>query len=316
MQLNLTISSTSKSLTILSTRPAYFQFLDHWVWKFYAYLFASLFGIFALSCLFAFVQQCKQSARSRNIHGRFTTVQLFAAATLKVVRLLWRPVELQDMSEEVFTTTLLMECISVALNLSAFSILLLILLESTKTSLVNARLQNIWVLLAITGVLTALMLTLNLLAFYGSRFFWYFLSYIFVFIWGILICVGYAVAGYRMWQNLKSSREQGRNSGDGRLKRIIILVFLSPFITAAALILSLCLAASSYGIFVELEITEHTKWSRYPILCLLQSCDLAIMVVIFGIVIRSKFRRSTIDGAPTLHLGTFDKTNNEEELTM
>ena len=313
---NSTISSTSKSLTTMSTRPANLQFLDHWAWKFYAYLFASLFGIFALSCLFAFVQQCKQSARSRNIHGRFTTVQLFAAATLKVVRLLLRPVELHDKSEEVFTTTLLMECISVALNLSAFSILLLILLESTKTSLVNARLQNIWVLLGITGVLMAVMLTLNFLAFYGTRLLWYFVSYIFVFIWGILICVGYAVAGYRMWQNLKSSREQGRKSGDGRLKRIIILVFLSPFITAAALILSLCLAASGYGIFVELEITEHTKWSRYAILCLLQSCDLAIMVVIFGIVIRSKFRRSTIDDAPTLHLGTFDKTSNEEELTV
>lgn len=300
----------------MSTRPAYLQFLDHWAWKFYAYLFASLFGIFALSCLFAFVQQCMQPARSRNIHGRFTTVQLFVAATLKVVRLLWSPMVLHDTSEEVFTTTLLMECTSLALNLSAFSILLLILLESTKTSLANARLQNIWVLLAITGVLTAVMFTLNLLAFYGTRFFWYFVSHIFVFIWGILICVGYAVAGYRMWQNLKSSRERGRNSGEGRLKRIITLVFLSPFITAAALILSLCLAASSYGIIVELEITEHTKWSRYAILCLLQSCELAIMVVIFGIVIRSKSRRSTADDALTLQLGTFDKTNNEEELTV
>ena len=299
----------------MSTGPAKSSFLDHWAWQFYAYLFASLFGIFALSCLFAFIQQCTQPAHRRNMHGRFTTVQLFVAATLRVVRLLWSPRLLHDKSQEVFITSLLMECISVALTLSAFSILLLILLESTKTSLANARWQNIWVLLAISGVLTAVMLTFNLLAFYQAQIFWYFVSYIYLFIWGILICVGYAVAGYRMWQNLKSSREQGRNSGKGRLKRIITLVLLSPFITAAALILSLCLAASGYGIIVELEVTEQAKWSRYAILCLLKSCDLAIMVVIFGIVIRSKSRGSTVDDAPTLQLGTFDKTN-EEELTV
>jgi len=48
---------------------------DHWAWHFYAYTFATLFGIFALSCFAIIVRQCKQPSGSRSVHGRFTTIQ-------------------------------------------------------------------------------------------------------------------------------------------------------------------------------------------------------------------------------------------------
>ena len=294
---NVSDSSPTKSIQ---------KFLDHWAWELYTYTFASLFAIFALICFLIVVRQWMQPSRSRNIHGRFITVQLFMAATLKVVGLLWSPaIVLYNASRETFAGSLLIDCFSMALSLSAFSILLLILLETTKTSLATPRLQNIWVLLAITAVLTATMLTFNLLVLFADRAFWYLMSYIDLFVWGILICVGYTVAGYRMWRNLQSSRRLGNSKGERRLKTIIILVFLSPFITASTLILSLCLAASDYGIFVELEISGETMWSRYSIKFLLQSCDLAISVLIFGIVVRTKTRSCSVDDAPPFQLGTF-----------
>lgn len=303
MKQNETSSATSATQIL--------EFLDHWAWKFYAYLFASLFGIFAATCFAAFVHQCTRSSRSRNIHRRFTTVQLFIAATLKVASLLCNPIVLHNKTVEIIATTLLIDCASVALNLSAFSILLLILLETTKTSLAGPKLQNACVLLAITGVLTTVMVTLNLLSLYSHSKFWYFVSYIYLLVWGILICFGYAVAGHRMWRNLKSSRSRENNTEEGRLKRIITLVFLSPFITAATLILSVCMAASHYGIIVELKITERRKWSKYTILFLLRSCEYTIMVIIFGIVIRTKSRRSSVNDAPSIKLGTF-----EEDVTI
>ena len=245
---NVSDSSPTKSLSGMSTRSEDIQkFLDHWAWELYTYTFASLFAIFALICFLIVVRQWMQPSRSRNIHGRFITVQLFIAATLKVVGLLWSPIVLHNASRETFAGSLLIDCFSMALSLSAFSILLLILLETTKTSLATPRLQNIWVLLAITAVLTATMLTFNLLVLFADRAFWYLMSYIDLFVWGILICVGYTVAGYRMWRNLQSSRRLGNSKGERRLKTIIILAFLSPFITASTLILSLCLAASDYG---------------------------------------------------------------------
>ena len=304
-------SSTLNSLATSNANGK--KFRDHWAWDFYAYVFTTLFGIFALSCFAVIVRQCKHPSSSRNIHGRFTTVQLFVAASLKVVVLLWSPLVLNEASKDVFTTALLLDCCSIALILSAFSILLLILLETTKTSLAPPRLQNIWVLLAITVVVTSVMLTSNLLVLYADRTLWYFLSYLVHFIWGTLICTGYVVAGRRMWRNLQSSREVGKSSGERRLKNITTLVFLAPCITAAMLILNVCLAASEYGIFKHLEMTASTFWSRYATMFLLTCCQLAIVVLIFGVVIRTKSGKGSVDNSSNVQLGTFQEETPIEE---
>ena len=293
-------SSTLNSLTTSVSSSSVAngkKFRHHWAWDFYAYTFATLFGIFALSCFAIIVRQCKQPSGSRSVHGRFTTIQLFVAASLKVVVLLWNPLLLGEASKDVFTTALIIDCCSLALILSAFSILLLILLETTKTSLAPPRLQKIWVLLAITAVLTFVMLTFNLLV---------------LLIWGTLICIGYVVAGRRMWRNLQSSRGIGKSSGERRLKKITILLFFAPCITAAVLILNVCLAASEYGIFKDLEMTASTFWSRYSTMFLLNCCHLATVVLIFAVVIRARSRRGSVDDVPNVQLGTFEETPMEE----
>ena len=139
-------SSTLNSLTtsiLSSSLSKRRRFRHHWAWDFYAYTFATLFGIFALSCFAIIARQYKHPSRSRNVHGRFTTVQLFVAASLKEVALLWRPLLLSEAFKKTFATALVIDCCSMALILPAFSILLLILLETTKTSLAPPRLQNI-----------------------------------------------------------------------------------------------------------------------------------------------------------------------------
>ena len=67
------------------------------------------------------------------------------------------------------------------------------------------------------------------------------------------------------------------------------------FFTAATLTLNLCVAASPYGILAGLEIFE--LWSRYAIKFLRSSCNVAIMVMVFGVVIRTtESRTSSLDG--------------------
>ena len=312
-------SSTLNSLTttfLSSSVPKERRFRHHWAWDFYAYTFATLFGIFAVSCFAIIVRQCKHPSNSRNVHRRFTTVQLFVAASLKVVALLWSPLLLNEASRKTFTTALLIDCCSLALILSAFSILLLILLETTKTSLAPPRFQNIWVLLAITAVLTSVILTFNLLVLYkaADREFWSFLSYLALSAWGTLICIGYVVAGRRMWRNLQSSREIGKTSGERRLKNITILVLLAPFITAVMLSLTICLAAAQYGIFKRLEMSAQApNWSRYGIMFLLKCCQLVIVVLIFGVVIRTKSWTGSVDNAPNVQLGTLVEESPTKE---
>ena len=315
---NSSAQSTTRALSTTThhTPARSRKFFDHWSWDFYSYLFVALFGVFALSCLVVLIRQWTQPSHSSGIYVRFTTFQLFIAATMKVVALLWSPKVLDDAPNEIFAASLIVDCLSTALMLSALSILLLILLETTKTSLAAPKLQNIWALLGITALLTAIMLTFNLLVLLKNRKFWRFFSHIHLFIWGLLICVGYTVAGRRMWRNLKSSRQLGRSTRERRLQKIIQLVLLAPLITAASLILNLCLAANSYGILKSLEISEKTIRSRYAIKFLRKLCDFAIMVLIFGIAIEKKSRSRPLKEEPDLQLGTFtvDRTKAHDEV--
>lgn len=300
-------NSTFNSFTDLintTTRPSEERYvLDHWAFKFFSYFFGIAFGIFSLCCLVFIVRQCKQPSSSRSIHSRFTTVQLFVAAALKEVALFWSPLLLDGETTEIVLITLLVDCVSVALILTAFSILLLILLESTKISLAPPRLQNIWVLLGFTVVPTVIMLTFNLLVLY-VREVWYLVSYVTILGWGIFICVGYLIAGRRMWRNLKSSRQLGTSSGDRKLRNITFLVFVAPWITAVFLILDVCLAASFYEMS-SVAVTEKEIWERYTIAFLLQSCEFTIVLLIFGVVVRTKSGKGSVDNAPTVQLGTF-----------
>ena len=123
------------------------ELLNLWPWKFYVLTFAILNVIFAFSCLIVLVQQ-RENHSKRNIYGRFTTAQLFIAAVLKAAVLLWRPLLINETSMAVLGGALLLYSFSLAFSLSAYCILLLILLETTRITLASPRLQNIWVLLA------------------------------------------------------------------------------------------------------------------------------------------------------------------------
>jgi len=219
--------------------------------------------------------------------------------------------------EGIFTASLLIDCFSEALSLSAFSVLLLILLETTTTSLGAPRLQNIWVLLAITGTCTVILLIFNLLVLYANRELWFLVSYLVLFIWGILICVGYTIAGYRMWQNLKSSRQLGNSTGKGRLKTIITQVFISAFITAVSLILTLFLAGRDYDLVTDNKETgKEDTWSTYAVLFLIRCCEFTIMALIFGIVVRTKSRSNSVDDGQVVQLGTFTEDTTKKYEVM
>ena len=280
---------------------------DHWALKLYSYTFVTLFGALAVIIFIAFVQQWVQAVRNRNIHGRFTTVELLLAAALKFLGHLITPLFLQDAPKEIFMATLFIESLSEALILSAFSIRLLILLETTRTSLTAPKLQNIWVLLCITAAYAAILLIFSLLVLYGFREIWHLLSNSILSILGMAICVGYIVAGYRMWRNLKSSRQQGRVTGEPRLKYIIRQTFMSAFLAALMLVLSIVLDAKNYNSYTGRQVTRESFWSTYAIMFLKTSGEFAVISLIFGIVVWKNVRGRFVNDAPAITLGTFSE---------
>ena len=298
------------SETVFKTYPRmsmYNSSFNPWALKLYSYTFVTLFGALAVIFFIAFVKQWAQAVRNGNNHGRFITAELLLAATLKFLRHLVTPLFLQDAPKEIFMAALFIESFSEALVLSAFSIMLLILLETTKTSLTAPKLQNIWVLLCITAAYTAILLVFSLLVFCGLREIWHLLSNSILSILGIAICVGYIVAGYRMWRNLKSSRQLGRVTGEPRLKYIIRQVFISAFLAALMLVLSIVLDAKDYSLYTGRQVTREWFWSTYAIMFLKRSGELAVMSLIFGIVVWKKVRGRFVNDAPAIMLGTFSE---------
>lgn len=302
-------SAVSHAMNISSTSYTPSRNLDklpnHWASDLYSYLFATLFGALGVICAVAVIRQWMQTSPSRNMYGRFTTVQLFLAATLKVIGHLCTPTSLDDVTTEIFLASLLIESFSKALLLSAFSILLLILLETTKISLAAPRLQNIWMLLGITTVFLVVLLTLNLLVLYGSQEIWFLIANLVVFIWGLVICIGYTVAGYRVWRNLKSSRQLGRSTSELRLKYIVKQTFLAAFTALLMLVLDQSLTVYEYELFVDRQITKRTIWLRYTLMFLKRSCEFAMMALIFGIVVSTNHRGRSVHDSPAVQLGTF-----------
>ena len=310
-------TSTLSTLTYDSTTtPTLFpdakELLNHWAWKLYVYTFAMLYVIFALNCLVVFVRQ-KMRSSTKSIYWRFTTAQLFIAAVLKAAVLLWSPFLLHEISRARYGTALMLYTFSLAFNLSAYSILLLILLETTKITLASPRLQNIWVLLAITAAFTVIMATFNLLVLVADRELWRFISDLILYVWGTLICVGYAVAGFRIWRNLRSSRQTDNYPRQKRLKTIVFLAFSSSIVTAVSLTLVICVSASDYGAIRGLEMKKDSIWVRFAVSFVLRTYEFGLVLLIFVIAIKTKPERSRVDDAPSIQLGTFHRDREAKD---
>lgn len=296
-------SSLTTHITYVTTRPtsstSATELLNHWAWKLYVYFFATLYVIFALNCFIVLVRHWTRSS-SKSIYWRFTTAQLFIAAILKAVVFLWSPFLLHEISKARYAVALTLYSFSLAFNLSAYSILLLILLETTKTTIASPRLQNIWVLLAITAAFTAIVATFHLLVLFEDREFWRFISDLTLCVWGTLICVGYAVAGFRISRNLRSSPQRQR-----RLRNIVLLAFISSVVTAVSLTLLICVSVADFGAMRGLEIKKDSIWIRFTVSFLLRSYEFGLVLLIFVIVIKTKAERSRVEEAPSVQMGTF-----------
>ena len=257
----------------------------------------------------------RQRARtsSKSIHWRFTTAQLFIAAVLKTVVFLWSPFLLHEISKTRYGTAVMLYSFSLAFNLSAYSILLLILLETTKITLASPRLQNVWVLFSITAAFTIILATFNFLVVFAGRKFWRFISDLTLYIWGTLISVGYAVAGFRISRNLRSSRQTDNSRRQERLKNIVLLAFTSSVVTAISLMLVMCVSAGDFGAIRGLEFNKNSIWIRFGVSFLLRSYEFSFVLLIFVIVIKTRPERSSlVDDAPSMQLGTFHRYSEKQ----
>lgn len=243
------------------------ELLNHWAWKFHTYFFAALYIMFAVNCLIALIER--------------------------------------EISKARYVTALVLFSFSKAFNLSAYSILLLVLLESTKVSIASPRLQNIWVLLGFTAIFTVTLATFNLLVLFADKELWRFISDLVLSTWGGLICFSYAVAGYRVWRNLRSSRDIDNGRRNRTFRTIVLLAFISSVVTAVSLTLIICVSAGDFGAIRGLQLKKDSNRARFAVTFLMRSYEFGLVLLIFVTVVKTKTDRCRVEDAPSLPMGTF-----------
>jgi hypothetical protein len=144
--------------------------------------------------------------------------------------------------------------------------LLLIFLETTKTSLGPARLKNLPCMVSITlANIFYVMMSDLVVWFHPQAKVMIFVCHVTFAIWGLTVSTGYLVAGIRMWRNLKSSlrgmffnRALDRDSR--RLKRLFVLMCSASWFGVMKFSLPLYTAIGEYGVFADIGHVKSWPW--------------------------------------------------------
>ncbi|KAJ7360104.1 hypothetical protein OS493_018088 [Desmophyllum pertusum] len=182
--------------------------------------------------------------------------------------------------------------ISTACITSSFSIMLLIFLETTRTSLGPARLKNLPCLVSITLVHILYLLASDLVVwFHREAKVMIFVCHVTFAVWGLAVSIGYSIAGIRMWRNLKSSlgemfSNRALDRESRRLKRLFVLMCWASCFGVIKFSLSLYTAIGEYGVFADIGYVKSWPW--FAVQSSLRTLESLMCVFIFIIAFNNR----------------------------
>lgn len=263
-----------------------------WLWDAHVYGFGAIFALIATFSIIFIV--CKRGAifKKRKAHFAVMLSVLAVAGFLRSVVLLWDPYVSSHNSPDSQVLFCVISCgIARACITSNFSIMLLILVETTKTSLRPARLKNLPFLITITLVNVLYLLLSELVVwFHPKARVMIFICHVTFASWGLVVSIGYSVAGSRMWRNLKASLggaffsvtlDQESNS----LKRLIILMCFASSFGVIDFTLSLYTTIGEFGAYSDERYIKSWHW--FIVQSMLRTLESLQCIFIFLIVFKA-----------------------------
>lgn len=262
-----------------------------WMWFAHIYGFGSLFALATLYAFFCFCRFRKIVFAKQRVHFQVMNLGLMVAGLGRSLGLFWDPYFSRRSSSVAQNLVLLISWgVSTACITSAFSIMLLIFLETTKTKLGPPKMRNLPFLVSITLTNIIYMVMSDLVVwFYPEAKLMIFICHIAFAIWGLAISVGYFVAGFRMWRNLKSTLQP--RAGDDRrfLRDVTKLKRLFRFMSAASVFgvcnfsVSLYISVGEFGVFAERRYAKHWPW--FAIHTTMRMLELLLTFLVFRIAV-------------------------------
>ena len=290
----------------------------NWLWELHVYGFGTLFVLISFFAMFYLVVSRKTTFTRHRVHLAVLNIALFTAAFFRALILFWDAYgSKSDTTDLQFLVCIISWGISTACITSSFSIMLLIFLETTKTSLGPARLKNLPFLVAITLTNIFYLVMSDLVVWFHSYTkVMIFICHVTFAIWGLAVSIGFSVAGIRMWRNLKSSlsetffnRELDRESK--RLKRLFLLMCSASCFGVIKFSISLYAAIGEYGVFADIGYVKSWPW--FAVQSSLRTLESLMCAFIFFIGFSS--RKTSNHTTPEIGLAEVGRTRHTTELT-
>ncbi|KAK7114328.1 proline-rich transmembrane protein 3-like [Littorina saxatilis] len=168
---------------------------------------------------------------------------------------------------------------------ASFSIMLLILLDTTKLSLAPPRFQKVGTIVAIWIVHVVVVTTTDLFMMYFGegdvRPLLVFCHMLFV-LYGALVSLGYGYVGVKMRGNLKASTQgHHEKKQDKKLRRLVVMTFLSSLVGISVSVVNVYMLFSQFGAYADVKfIQPWTFWGVHTCLRFLEvsACSLVLML--------------------------------------
>ena len=180
-----------------------------WGWQLHVFGFASLYILVGLYTVFNIFTRRHFYLRKKKLHALFLNSMLLVSFFTRATVLLWNPYASESPSNIVLVLCVILLGVGSLCWTSAFSVVLLITLETTKLSLAPPRFQKPGFLIGILASSVIYnIISVVIVASYNSAKVMIFIRQVLLAIWGLVISVGYAVAAYKIRRNLGSSRKK------------------------------------------------------------------------------------------------------------
>ncbi|XP_067652617.1 uncharacterized protein [Haliotis asinina] len=264
-------------------RQSYLEWGEAWPLHVYVfgliYIFLMFFGILLISAMFA---GKKGQRRSKTTIALNAMISFFGGT--RALNLFLDPYSSKKSVPFLFSH--LLWSLGFPGLTASFSIVLLILLDTTKMDIAPPKFQKLGNIVLITIIHLIIVSVVDVLVmFFGAQVkaLLVFCQILFV-IYGLVLAIGFAYAAYMIKRNLSAS-DGVKDEQTLRLLRLTKTIYMSAFISFSICVTNLYSAVSDFGVFTTKIFVESWPW--WILQTVLRLEEIAASLVVLTIFIKT-----------------------------